>query len=133
MAQEIYRAWARNHGFFPDSQTGLVWRIGLTTGRNSRSGVVLPLALVVPDFDMARRDKLFDFVSGVGRRSVLESALGLKNADQRHLGHAIALDEVFEEVVRGIIHARRRPGVSPHNRKSFCLVKSRGFSERDGD
>ena len=57
------------------------WRIGLIAGGCTRSGVVVPVALAVPDFDMARRDKLFDFVSGVGSSTALETTLGLKSPD----------------------------------------------------
>ena len=42
---------------------------------------MVPIALVIPDFDMAGRDKLFDFVSGVGSSTVLETTLGLKSPD----------------------------------------------------
>ena len=57
------------------------WRVGLTTGGCTRSGVVIPVTRVVPDYDMARRDKLFDFANGVGSSTVLETTLGLKSPD----------------------------------------------------
>ena len=53
----------------------------MTTGRCKRSGVVAPVTLVVPDYEMARRDKLFDFVSGVGSSTALGTTLGLKRPD----------------------------------------------------
>ena len=42
---------------------------------------VVPVTFAVPDFDMSRREKLFDFVSGVGSSAALETTLGLKSPD----------------------------------------------------
>ena len=55
------------------------WRAGRTTGRNTRGDNVVPVTFAVPDFDMPRRDKLFDFVSGIGSSAALETTLGQKS------------------------------------------------------
>ena len=39
---------------------------------------MVPVTHVLFDFDMAGRDKCFDFVGSAGIRSVLETALGLR-------------------------------------------------------
>ena len=44
-----------------------------------RRGDVVPVTFAVPDFDMSRRDKLFEFVSGIGSSAALETTLGQKS------------------------------------------------------
>ena len=62
--------------------TGTVgWRVRYTTGWSTRRGDVVPVTFAVPDFDMSRREKLFDFASGVGSSAALETTLGLKSPD----------------------------------------------------
>ena len=57
------------------------WQIGLTTAKCTQSGAVVPVTHVILDFDMAGRDKCFDFVGSAGTRSVLETTLGLESQD----------------------------------------------------